>query len=230
MSSVTLASAAGVALALGVTPLLAFAKRGKRAAPIRPWRHLLVTWGTCVALLLLVRCWERRPWSSIGIVFDNVHAWAVGALVGVGVLMLTGLSLQLAKKKTTDGSVQGLLKLAATPLWFRIAAVITAGVTEEIVFRGYPIERLGEMSGNPWLALLVPLAVFTLAHLSGWSASHLLSVLIGGAILTGLYVWQHDLVACMIAHTIIDMPIVFLPLLTRKLAAASQADPGAAPG
>lgn len=66
-----------------------------------------------------------------------------------------------------------------------------------------------------WLAALVPLAVFTLAHLSAWGWGHLVGVLFGGALLTGLYLWQRDLVACMIAHTIIDT--MMLPALLKRV-------------
>jgi len=202
---------------------MAFVKHRSKTAPINPARHLVVTWGGCIALVCLIIFWEQRPLSSIGVTFGNFQAWGIGALLGVFIVISSGLSLLFAKKRAISGSAHGLLRLAATPLWFRIAAVFTAGITEEIVFRGYPIERLNEMTGSLWLAALVPLAIFTLAHLSAWSVSHLVTVFFGGVVLTALYLWQHDLVACMIAHTIIDAPIIFLPLLTRKLAAAVNA-------
>ncbi len=220
MNSVSLASVVGVTLALGGTTFLAFAKRRKQADPIDARRHLMLTWGGCIALLCVILFWEQRPLSSIGLVAGNFRAWGIGACVGLAVVMSNGLFLRFGKKTVMDGSVDTLLKLAAKPLWFRIAVVFTAGITEEIVFRGYPIERLAEMTGSLWLAALVPLLVFTLAHLSGWSARHLITVFFAGAILTGLYLWQKDLAACMIAHAIIDVPIIFLPLITKKLTAA----------
>ena len=218
MNGIPLATIAGVLLALGGTTLLAFLKHD-RQGPINQAGHLTATWGGCLALLALVLFWERRPLSSIGIVWGNYHAWLIGASVGGAVLALSATSMYFAKGKIPDGSMDGISKLMATPRWFKIAVVLTAGITEEIVFRGYPIERLYEISDSLWLAALIPLAVFTLAHLSLWGWSHLVGVLFGGALLTGLYLWQRDLIACMIAHTLIDVMVLVMPMLLKRVAA-----------
>ncbi len=219
MNGIPLVSVVGLLLALGVVPLLAFYKHGDKAGAIDQRRHLVLTWGGCLALLALVLGWERRPLASIGIVWGNYQAWAWGAALGLSMLSITAasvhFSLRAGKSPMAEGSAAGLKRLTSTPLWFRYAAVLTAGITEEIVFRGYPIARLHEMTGNMWLAAALPLAVFVLAHLSAWSADHLVGVLIAGSLLTGFYLWQQDLVACMIAHAIIDLPVVFLPWLMR---------------
>lgn len=216
MNGIPLASMAGILLALGGTTALAFLKHDK-TGPIHPARHLVTTWGGCLALLALVLFWEQRPLSSIGIVWGNYAAWLIGALVGGAVLAMSALPMYFTKAKIPTDSLGGVNRLLATPPWFRVAVVITAGITEEITFRGYPIERLYEFSGSLWLAALIPLAVFTLAHLSMWGWGHLVGVLFGGALLTGLYLWQRDLVACMIAHTVIDMMVLILPVLLKRI-------------
>lgn len=216
MNGIPLASMAGIVLALGGTTLLAFLKRD-RNAPINQARHLSVTWGGCLALLALVLWWEQRPLSSIGIVWGNYQAWAIGGLVGAAVLSMSAVPLYFAKGKIPKHSLEGVSRLLATPPWFRVAVVLTAGITEEIMFRGYPIERLHEFSGSLWLAVLIPLVVFTLAHLSMWGWGHLVGVLFGGALLTGLYLWQHDLIACMIAHAVIDSLVLMLPALLKRI-------------
>ncbi|NYE62820.1 membrane protease YdiL (CAAX protease family) [Duganella sp. 1224] len=224
------ASVAGVLLSLGLPTLFAFLYREGKRQPMNLRRHLLTMWGCCLAVVAWVLLWERRPLASIGIVADNHVAWLIGVALGATVLASSVLSVIQASKggkaALPADSEAGLTRLMATPAWFRWAVVLTAGVSEEILFRGYPIERLAELSGSLWLAALVPLAVFTLAHLSGWSPGHLVGVLFGGGLLTGLYLWQRDLVACMIAHMLIDSLIIFLPALLKKLAARQ---PTAAP-
>jgi len=223
MNGYPIASIVGLLLALGVTTLFAFLKQGGKSAPIDQSRHLVVTWGTCLALLALVLFWERLPLSSIGIVWGNYWAWLIGAIIGGAILGTSVISIWMAgragKPAIPEDSEQGLLRVMATPPWFRWAVVLTAGITEEIMFRGYPIERLLDITGNLWLAAAIPLAVFVFAHLSAWSLGHLVGVFFGGAVLTGLYLWQRDLVACMIAHALIDSLIIFLPAMLRKLAA-----------
>ena len=223
MNGLQVASIVGLLLVLGLTPALSFYKHGNKDAPLNRSRHLLITWGACVAVLALVLLWERRPLSSIGVVWGNYPAWAIGAALGGAVLGMSGASVYLrlkAGKPVVAKDVEsGLTRLTSTPLWFRWAGVLTAGITEEIMFRGYPIERLQEMTGSMWLAAAIPLAVFVLAHLSAWSVGHLAGVFVGGSLLTGLYLWQHDLVACMIAHALMDLPLVFIPMLMKKYAA-----------
>ncbi|MBV7539151.1 CPBP family intramembrane metalloprotease [Duganella sp. sic0402] len=217
-----IAAIAGLLLAMGLTSLFAFLKRG-RPGPIEPRSHLLKAWGGCLAVLAVLLLWEQRTLASIGIVWGNYLAWLIGAALGMTILSTSVISVIQASKggkaAVPADSEAGLMRLLATPAWFRWAVVITAGVTEEIMFRGYPIERLYELTGSLWIAALVPLTVFTLAHLGGWSWGHLIGVMFGGSLLTGLYLWQRDLVACMIAHVLIDALIIFLPALLRKLAA-----------
>jgi membrane protease YdiL (CAAX protease family) len=222
MNGFPIASIVGLLIALGVTTLFAFIKQGDKGGPINQLRHLATMWGTCLALLVLLLLWERRSLSSIGIVWGNYVAWIIGLVVGCAILGMSVTSIWMAgragKPAIPEESEQGLTRVLAAPLWFRIAVVLTAGITEEIMFRGYPIERLFDMTGNLWLAAAIPLAVFVFAHLGTWSLGHLVGVLFGGAVLTGLYLWQRDLVACMIAHALIDSLIIFLPAMLNKLA------------
>lgn len=213
----------GLILAMGLPSLFAFLKHGKQQGPIELWPHLIKSWGGCIAVLALVLLWERRTLASIGIVPGHYLAWLIGATLGLTILATSVISVIQASKggkaALPEDSAEGLNRLLGTPAWFRWAVVVTAGITEEIMFRGYPIERLHELTGNLWIAALIPLTVFTLAHLGGWSWGHLVGVLFGGGLLTGLYLWQRDLIACMIAHVLIDSLIIFLPALLKKLAA-----------
>ncbi|MYM80488.1 CPBP family intramembrane metalloprotease [Duganella sp. FT50W] len=213
----------GLILAMGLPSLFAFLKHGKQQGPIELWPHLIKSWGGCIAVMALVLLWERRTLASIGIVPGNYLAWLIGATLGLTILATSVISVIQASKggkaALPEESAEGLNRLLGRPAWFRWAVVVTAGITEEIMFRGYPIERLHELTGNLWIAALIPLTVFTLAHLGGWSWGHLVGVLFGGSLLTGLYLWQRDLIACMIAHVLIDSLIIFLPALLKKLAA-----------
>jgi membrane protease YdiL (CAAX protease family) len=213
----------GLLLAMGLPTLFALLYRDSKSGPMNMRRHLLTMWGCCLVLLAWLLLWEQRPLSSIGIAGGNYLAWLIGLALGLTILTTSVMSVIQASKggkaALPEGSEQGLMRLLATPAWFRWAVVLTAGITEEIMFRGYPIERLAEMTGKLWLAALIPLVVFTLAHMGGWTLSHMVGVLFGGGILTGLYLWQRDLIACMIAHALIDALIIFLPALLKKLAA-----------
>lgn len=211
----------GLLVALGLPSLLAWVRRGEAEGRAKQLRRLATAWAGCGALLALVLLWERRPLASIGIALaaPNYLAWLGGAALGLTMLALTVVGLIQASRAGKEVRSEGLTRLLDMPLWFRCAVPLTAGITEEIMFRGYPVERLHELTGSLWLAALLPLAVFTLAHLGSWSWGHLAGVAFAGTLLTGLYLWQRDLIACMIAHAIIDSSLIFLPALMKKLAA-----------
>jgi uncharacterized protein len=56
--------------------------------------------------------------------------------------------------------------LMAAPLWWRFISTIRAAVIKEVLFRGYALERIEELSGSRIVAVVVSCAVFTLAHVS----------------------------------------------------------------
>ena len=90
------------------------------------------------------------------------------------------------------------------PIWCRLAMVIRAAVVEEIVFRGYLIEKGAQLTGRLALGVMLSVAVFTYAHLAGWGAVHLIPVAAGAVLLAGLYARRRDLPSNMLAHFIVD--------------------------
>ena len=47
---------------------------------------------------------------------------------------------------------------------FLIFGAVTAGVTEEVLFRGFAFTRLGRVIRNPWLVLLITVVAFLFIH------------------------------------------------------------------
>lgn len=92
--------------------------------------------------------------------------------------------------------------------------VITAAVTEEVLFRGYALERLKQRTGRWSLAGLISVGVFTVIHLPGWGRAHALGVVLPmGAALTALYIWKRNLVLVMLVYLVIDAPLIVLALI-----------------
>ncbi|MEP6900083.1 MAG: CPBP family intramembrane glutamic endopeptidase [Rhodanobacter sp.] len=198
----------GLVLALGIACL-----------PIGDWDHefagmghLLgneaIWWIYVAVILCYVRRVERRPLSSIGFRTPGIGNVAVG--VGAGLLVtamfaamyfviLPAMHLDDSVTSTANGSA-----LMATPLWWRFISTIRAAVSEEVLFRGYAIERIEELSGRRTVAVLVSCAIFTLAHVGSWGWSHELIVAVGGLAFSLLYLWRRNLWVNIIAHFIVD--------------------------
>jgi membrane protease YdiL (CAAX protease family) len=94
--------------------------------------------------------------------------------------------------------------ILSTPYWFRVLLVLRAAVVEEILFRGYLIEKLRQVTGSTWIAVSGSTAAFTYAHLAGWGAVQLIPVAAAGLIFALLYAWRRDLGSNMIGHFIAD--------------------------
>ena len=100
------------------------------------------------------------------------------------------------------------------PAWVLIPAWVTGSFTEEVLFRSYPIVRLTQLLGRPWLAGLITLLAFTALHLFGWDWIHVLTaVLPGGILLTVFFLWRRSLALNVMVHAIINAPLLLLPLV-----------------
>ena len=135
-------------------------------------------------------------------------------LVGI-ILIPTAMYL---RSLLTDEPPAGLDVIQTMPAWVLIPAWITAGLGEELLFRSYPIERLTQMTGRPWLAAVITMLSFTVLQLFGWDWIHVVTLVLPAAILiTLVYMWRRSLAFVVITHLILDAPLLILPLLAPYL-------------
>jgi len=165
----------------------------------------ITIWCFTLLLLAIVVFWERRAFSSIGLVRPTWSAFLAGCVAGAGLIVLsvaagaaiTALGMPLGNKPQT-GLLVGL------PFWLQAFVVVGAGFTEEILFRGYAIERVIELSGSRWFGMLVPVLVFGAFHVPFWGVAHAAVVSIAGLWLSLVYLWRRNLWTNIIAHTLAD--------------------------
>jgi uncharacterized protein len=175
-----------------------------------------VLWGLAVGVLFFTRNIEKLPLTTIG--WKPLSwKWTFTA-IGLGILLsLLVPVLTLLVSALFPPSDTGTITQVASnfPWWILLLSVLTAGIAEEILFRGYALERLHEITGNTWISGLISLVFFVTLHAAGWNMAHIIGVVIPlGMILTGLYFWQRNVVFVMIVHVVIDLPLVFIALLT----------------
>ena len=162
-------------------------------------------WTMTTIVLLYVLAIERRSLTSIGLHRPTWKTLAFGLVGAIGVFVLGGVVLAvvlpLLHLKQDPATLRRYLE---TPYWVRVAIVTRAAICEEILMRGYGIERLQELTGSKWIAGAVTVTLFALGH---WTYGTVAQVLMAGAAglaLTILYIWRRDLGANMIAHWIVD--------------------------
>ena len=204
--------ALGVALAyhLAIEPLL----EPRLDIEVRALLGYTIMWGLAAAVIGVTRTGERRPLSSIGL--RRLPARLALLAVGIGVLLSLLVPVLSLAAHALAGTGKGALVEVATgvPVAVLTLGVITAAVTEEVLFRGYALERLQELTGRWPLAGFISVGVFTLIHLPGWGAAHALGVALPlGAALTALYVWKRNLLLVMVVHLLIDAPLIVFALI-----------------
>jgi membrane protease YdiL (CAAX protease family) len=95
---------------------------------------------------------------------------------------------------------------AEIALWF--AVCISAGISEETVFRGYLQQQIAGWTGNDIIGLFGQAVIFGLCHLyQGWHNAALISV--WGCVFGAFVYWRKGLRANMIAHTLLDSLAAF---------------------
>jgi len=164
----------------------------------------LIYWTLVAATFFYLLKVEKRPLSSIGFrrpgILDGLIAIAFAAATIAGlaaVYFLVFPALHITEEREIG-------KLVSAPGWWLAISVLRAGVSEEVLFRGYPIERLHELTGSRAIAAILPLVAFTLAHIGPWGWSHVIVATFGGVMLTWLYLWRRNLWVSIFAHCLID--------------------------
>jgi membrane protease YdiL (CAAX protease family) len=157
--------------------------------------------------LAIVLGWERRPLSSVGLRAPTwgTLGWSIVAAV-ILMRVVVPLTLWLVSRTGLPLFQSGLEKVLALPVWFRLLAiVVTGGLFEEFIYRGYATERLSEVTGSTLIGSLLALSAFAWMHYPLWGLGPVLTFYFTGGFLTLLYLWKRDLVLNMLCHIIVDI-------------------------
>lgn len=199
----------GYIFVLGIKSLTALSERNSTIL------GLILIWLLVIILLAIVKWGEKRAFSSLGA--KPITGKEILLAVGIGILlslMVPILTLLVSQIIPSDGGdIEAVV--SNTSWWMMLAGILTAGITEEIIFRGYLIERIIELTKKNWVALSVSLIAFVLPHTMSWNLTHVIAVVLPlGLILSGMYLWKRNLLFNMIIHIVIDLPLFVMVLLT----------------
>jgi uncharacterized protein len=163
-------------------------------------------WSLTLIVFAVVLFGERRRLSSIGLGLPDWPAIRTGILMTVLLLVLAmgaGAIVQAVGGLSQNGGTQTGLVLGL-PIWLQLFVALSAGVTEEVLFRGYAIERMTELTGSRWLGAIVPIVVFGALHAPFWGIGHAIVAGMSGLWLTLIYLWRRNLWTNITAHALLD--------------------------
>jgi membrane protease YdiL (CAAX protease family) len=126
--------------------------------------ELFLSWSPVLVIgFLLTR--NREHWAGIGLTRFRAGDFGMGLLLWVASFVLVLVLAQLFQyfgQREVDFLPEGL------PLWFRaiqaVLIAVTAGITEEIVVRGYAQTRLEQLRAPTAVILLLPTALWGVLH------------------------------------------------------------------
>ncbi len=163
-----------------------------------------------VPLLAYVLIVERRPLASLGLRRPRGKdlEWA---LILFGIVMAWQWVVRTFFPPAND---PGTATIAALPIVAVIGMIFSSAIFEEILYRGYPIERLTELTGRRWLAFALTIPLFVAPHLVFFGVQWLWTAGVGTIALYVLYARTRNLPACMLLHFCLNAPILIPTIAT----------------
>jgi len=185
------------------------------AARSRFYRLILLVEWCWIPIVALIVAARPDPLASVGVTRMATTPIVLGMVTG----LLAGLAASTAALALNPRSrawfreqaagVSALLPATRRERWLFAGVAITAGICEEIVFRGFLRMYLDGL-GLPLLATgVVASLIFGLAHAYQRWQGVLQTALLGGALM-GLYVASGSLVPCMVAHALVDLRVLLI--------------------
>ena len=216
-----LAALATLALLLPPALLVQHLRERRHEAEGRPYTRPQKYRGTIVMLWLMavavIAVWfaSGRPLAELGLRAPSTHFFIGG--MALAIAASTALAAQViivqrnpkaqenvARQIEGDDRIMAFLPATKAELQtFRLLS-FTAGVAEEIVFRGFMLWGFAHWM-HPALAAALSLAIFTAAHLYQESLGALLRVAMIGLILTLFVMLSGSLWPAILVHIAVDL-------------------------
>ena len=109
-----------------------------------------IVWiGIAALVLVWVTRVERLPLGSIGLKRPTPATFGWGVATAVALMASVMLTFAvIAPALGLHQNMKGTAAIVQVPLWLLLLTPVVAGVTEEIVYRGYAVERLTLLTGS----------------------------------------------------------------------------------
>ncbi len=176
------------------------------------YRNTMVGHWTLLLICMAMWAGAARPWSALGLGLQLDPRFAIGVVLtvlGIAVLLMQVREVKSASQEQLDGIRKRFGKLSliipqnGNELVRFYGLSITAGIVEEILWRGFLIWYLNQFMPL-WAAALVSVIGFGLAH-AYQGIANLPQVTAVGAAFTGLYLLTGSIWLPVILHAAVDI-------------------------
>jgi uncharacterized protein len=176
-----------------------------------------------VASTLQVNDTAFAHWVSSSDVSGKSGLMAIGAGLLIGLVLMTVMRLRSRRRPASAENsakawwrrfvpdIAPLIPATSHERWLFAAVAISAGICEEIVFRGWLLYTLHTPFGLSGTTLiLVAAALFGLCHIYQ-GPTGVLGASLAGIILSALYIGTGTLFMPIVLHALIDLRVAILP-------------------
>jgi membrane protease YdiL (CAAX protease family) len=143
---------------------------------------------------------DPRLLGVIGLPWTSFVVWTVFALAAIGALVAAFKAFGIAE----TAMLQQLIPQTGPEKLIYVLVCLTAGICEELIFRGFLIAALRAATGSVGLAVMLAAGAFGIAHAHQDSAGALRATLLGLVLSVPLLV-SGSLYPGIAAHAIIDL-------------------------
>jgi membrane protease YdiL (CAAX protease family) len=175
---------------------------------------LIVQWIIVLFLILTIIFLEKKSLKSIGLkMFDKKDVfWGFIVLVIQVILLFASERFVNLLDLVSQSSVT--INVLTLPISSRIFMVFTAGITEEIIFRGYLIEKVNFLTNHLIFSSILSYIVFIIFHIPFWGIGGAIQISLWAIPITILYAKRRNLTTCIVVHLVYDGSILLLIFLS----------------
>lgn len=152
---------------------------------------------------------SARPWTEVGI---GLAAGIVGWGLALLLMMLVAMVIYLAGGEALlpQAPPPMVEAIASLPLLVLVGVALSAGIVEELFFRGFLQPRVG---------IALSTALFVLGHTSYEQPFMLVGITALSLLFAFLVRWRRGVLAAIVAHATFDMIqlVIVIPWVLRKL-------------
>jgi len=109
-------------------------------------------------------------------------------------------------------TLENAIRIFKAHKYLAVFAALTAGVTEELIFRGYLQPRLEILFKNPYVAIFVSSAIFGLLHFGFGTIINMVGPFVIGLIYAIYYQKYRNIKVLIISHFLWDIIVIFVSM------------------
>ena len=160
---------------------------------------------------------SETPLPELGLVAPRSWARTVAGGVAFGIALKFGVKaivMPLLGAPAINSTYHFLTGNSAALPGIVIMVIVSGGLAEEILFRGYLFERLGKLLGRSKAAvaatITITTALFALAHYADQRLPGVEQATVTGLAFGTTYAWRRELGLVMVAHAVYDLVAIAL--------------------